>query len=53
MNGDTPIQIKEEMDAVYEDSAPSFTMIKFRAAEYKYGHTSLGDDEFQSDQKMQ
>ncbi|GFU99749.1 HTH_48 domain-containing protein [Trichonephila clavipes] len=41
----TPTQIKDELDSVYGDSAPSFTTIKFSAAEFKSGHKSLGDDE--------
>ena len=29
---------------MYGDSAPSFTTVKFWAAEFKRGHKSLGDD---------
>ncbi|CAK9809105.1 hypothetical protein ANTQUA_LOCUS5970 [Anthophora quadrimaculata] len=43
--GNTPTQIKEELDAVYGNSAPSFTTAKFWAAVFKRGRTSLGDDE--------
>lgn len=45
LKGNTPTQIKDELDAVYGDSAPSFTTVKFWAAEFKRGRTSLGDDE--------
>ena len=45
MKGNTATQIKEEVDVVYGVSAPSFTTIKFWAAEFKHGCTSLGDDE--------
>ncbi|GBP30680.1 hypothetical protein EVAR_75901_1 [Eumeta japonica] len=41
----TPTQIKDELDSVYGDSAPSFITVKFWAAEFKYGLESLGDDE--------
>ena len=40
-----PTQIKHELDFVYGDSAPSFTTVKFWAAEFKHGRKSLGDDE--------
>ena len=53
MKGNIPIQIKEEMDAVHGGSAASFTMVKFEAAEFKRGHTNLGDDEFFDVQKLQ
>ena len=33
------------MDSVYGDSAPSFTTVKFWAAELKRGRKNLGDDE--------
>ena len=39
------MQIKGELDSVYRDSAPSFTAVKFWAAEFKRGRKSLGDDE--------
>ena len=42
LKGNMPTQIK---DSVYGDSAPSFTTVKFWAAEFKHGHKSLGDDE--------
>ena len=45
LKGNTPTQIKDELDSVYRDSAPSFTTVKFWAAEFKRGRTSLGDDE--------
>ena len=45
LKGNTPTEIKEELDAVYGNSAPSFTTVKFWAAEFKRGRTSLGDDE--------
>ncbi|GFX04765.1 histone-lysine N-methyltransferase SETMAR [Trichonephila clavipes] len=38
-------QIKDELDSVYRDSTPSFTTMKFWAAEFKRGRKSLGDDE--------
>ena len=44
MKSNTPTQIKDELDAVYGDSAPSFTTVKFWAAEFKRGRTSFGDD---------
>ena len=40
-----PTQIKDELDSVYGDSAPSFTTVKFWAAEFKRGRKSLGDEE--------
>ena len=33
------------MDAVYGDSSPLFTTVKFCAAELKHEHTSLDEDE--------
>src|SRR5436190_21126688 len=45
LKGNTPTQIKDELDSVYGDSAPSFTTVKFWAAEFKRGRESLGDDE--------
>ena len=41
----TPTQIKDELDSVYGDSAPSLTTVKFWAAEFERGRKSLGDDE--------
>lgn len=35
LKGNTPTQIKDELDAVYGDSAPSLTTVKFWAAEFK------------------
>ena len=43
--GNTPTQIKDELDSVYGDSAPSFITLKFWAAEFKRGPKRLGDDE--------
>ena len=40
-----PTQIKDELDSVYGDSAPSFTTVKFWVAEFKRNRKSLGDDE--------
>ncbi|GFV43188.1 HTH_48 domain-containing protein [Trichonephila clavipes] len=45
LNGNMLTQIKDELDSVYEDSAPSFITVKFWAAEFKRGHENLGDDE--------
>ncbi|GFT93222.1 histone-lysine N-methyltransferase SETMAR, partial [Trichonephila clavipes] len=45
LKGNTPTQIKDELDSVYGDSASSFTTVKFRIAELKRDCTSLGDDE--------
>ena len=45
MRGNTPTQIKDELNSVYGDSAPSFTTAKFWAAEFKRGRKSLEDDE--------
>src|SRR5436190_23148743 len=45
LKGNTPTQIKDELDSVYGDSAPSFTTVKFWAAKFKRGRKSLGDDE--------
>lgn len=45
LKGNTPTQIKDELDSVYGDSSPSFTTVKFWAAEFKRGRKSLGDDE--------
>ncbi|GFT14209.1 HTH_48 domain-containing protein [Trichonephila clavipes] len=42
LKGNTPTQIKEEVDSVYGDSAPSFTTVKFWAAKFKRGRKSLG-----------
>ncbi|GFW48729.1 HTH_48 domain-containing protein [Trichonephila clavipes] len=39
------MQIKDELNSVYGDSAPSFTTVKFREAEFKRSRKSLGDDE--------
>ncbi|GFV73045.1 elongation of very long chain fatty acids protein 4 [Trichonephila clavipes] len=45
LKNNTPAQIKDELDSVYENSAPSFNTVKFWAAEFKRGRKSLGDDE--------
>ncbi|GFW41620.1 HTH_48 domain-containing protein [Trichonephila clavipes] len=45
LKGNTPTQIKDEMDSVYGGFAPSFTTVKFWVAEFKCGRKSLGDDE--------
>ncbi|GFY05155.1 histone-lysine N-methyltransferase SETMAR [Trichonephila clavipes] len=45
LKGNTPMQIIEELDSVYENSVPSFTTVKFWAAEFKRGCKSLGDVE--------
>ena len=39
------MQIKDELDFVYGDSAPSITTLKFWTAEFKRGCKSMGDDE--------
>ncbi|XP_030746801.1 protein GVQW3-like [Sitophilus oryzae] len=51
LKGNTLTQIKHELDSVYGDSAPSFTTVKFWAAEFKRGRKSLGDDERSGRQK--
>ena len=45
LKGNMPTQIKDELDSVYGDFAPSFTSVKFQAAEFKRGRKSLGDNE--------
>ncbi|GFW46496.1 HTH_48 domain-containing protein [Trichonephila clavipes] len=44
LKGNTPMQIKDELDSVYGDSAPSFISVKFWAAEFTRGRKSLEDD---------
>ncbi|GFW01902.1 histone-lysine N-methyltransferase SETMAR [Trichonephila clavipes] len=44
LKGNMPTQIKDELDSVYGDSAPSFTTVKFWAAEFKRGRKSLEVD---------
>ena len=45
LKGNMPMQIKDELDSVYGDSGPSFTTVKFWAAEFKRGCKRLGDNE--------
>ena len=45
LKGNTPAQIKDELDSVYGDSAPSFTTVKFWAAEFKRGRKRSGNHE--------
>ncbi|GFW64917.1 HTH_48 domain-containing protein [Trichonephila clavipes] len=45
LKSSTPTQIKDELDSFYGDSAPSFTIVKIWAAEFKRGRKSLGDIE--------
>lgn len=45
LKGNTPSQIKDEFDSLYGDSAPSYTTVKFWAAEFKCGRKNLGDDD--------
>ena len=40
-----PTKIKDELDSVYGDSAPSFTTVTFWADQFKRGRKNLGDDE--------
>ena len=42
LKGNTPMEIKDQLDSVYGDSAPSFTTVKFWAAEFKCDRKSLG-----------
>ena len=44
MKGNTLTLIKDELDSVHGDSAPSFTNVKFWVAEFKRGRKSLGDN---------
>ena len=41
LKGNTPTQIKVELDTVYGDNAPSFTTVKFWAAEFKRGRNFI------------
>ncbi|GFW97289.1 retrovirus-related Pol polyprotein from transposon 412 [Trichonephila clavipes] len=43
--GNTPAQIKDELDSVYGNSAQLFTTVEFWSAEFKRGRKSLGDVE--------
>ena len=45
MKGNTPTQIKDELNSVYGDSTASFTTEKFWAAEFIRDRKSLEDDE--------
>ncbi|KAL6268025.1 hypothetical protein P5V15_001107 [Pogonomyrmex californicus] len=47
LKGNTPAQIKIELDAVYGDCVPSFATVKKWAAEFKRDRISLADDERQ------
>lgn len=42
--GLTPTQIKQMMDAVYKDSAPSFSMIKKWSKLFRCERESIEDD---------
>lgn len=44
LKGNTPAQIKAELDNVDKDFSPSFAIVKRWAAEFKRGRTSLADD---------
>jgi hypothetical protein len=39
------MQIKDQLDSVYGDSAPTSITVKFWEIEFKYGHKSMGDYE--------
>ena len=41
----TPTQIKNELDLVYAESAPSYTTVKNWVNEFKWGRTSLSDEQ--------
>lgn len=45
-------QSKDELGAMYGDTAPSFTTVKFWVAEFKRVRTNLGGD-VRNDQKLQ
>ncbi|GFW11503.1 HTH_48 domain-containing protein [Trichonephila clavipes] len=45
LKGNTPEKIKDELDSVCADSAPSFTTVTFWAAEFNRGRKSLIDDD--------
>ena len=44
LKANMPMQIKDELDSVYGDSASSFTTAKFWAVEFKRGHKSLEEE---------
>lgn len=46
LNG--PTLIKDELDSVYGDSEPSSAAVKVRAAGFKRGRLSMGDDQRQN-----
>lgn len=39
------MQMKDELNNMYNDNALLFIIVKFWAAEFKHVHTSLGDNE--------
>ncbi|GFX31046.1 HTH_48 domain-containing protein [Trichonephila clavipes] len=41
LKDNTPTQIKDKLDSVYGDSAPSFTTVKFWAAKFKGGRKPI------------
>ncbi|GFX60979.1 histone-lysine N-methyltransferase SETMAR [Trichonephila clavipes] len=45
LKGNASTQIKYVLDSVYGDFAPTFTTVKFWAAEFKRGRKNLGDEE--------
>ena len=53
LKGNTSTQIKGEMDAVYRDTVPSFTKVKFLAAEFKMGLPAWLMIKDQDSQKLQ
>ncbi|XP_018346987.1 PREDICTED: histone-lysine N-methyltransferase SETMAR-like, partial [Trachymyrmex septentrionalis] len=44
LKGLSPTNIKAELDSTLEESAPSFTTVKYWVAEFKRGHTSCEDE---------
>lgn len=45
LKGKTLTEIKAELDSVYGDAAPSFTIVKTWAGKFKRGRTSIFDEE--------
>ena len=45
LKGNAPTQIKDELDSVYGDSAPSFNTVTFWVTEFKRGRKRLGNNE--------